>query len=41
MLGFTAGFFMGKIDAVAYGILVTGTIVWWFKERDKEKENKK
>ncbi len=39
MLGFTIGFFINKIDPVAYGVLVTGTIVWWYKERDTEKRN--
>ncbi len=41
MSGFTVGFFMKMIDPVAYGILVTGTIVWWFKARDEEKANGK
>ena len=37
--GVTAGFFIGKIDAVAFFGFATGLAVWWFKSRDQEKEN--
>lgn len=38
MTAVTIGFFIGKIDAVAFFGLVSAIVVWWFKERDKEKE---
>ena len=36
----TVGFFMGKLEAEAFGIFATGLIVYWFKSRDNEKEGK-
>ena len=41
-IGVTAGFFLGKIDAVAFFGFATGLIIFWFKSRDssKDKENK-
>ena len=37
MCGITAGFFLGKFPAEAYGGIVTAVILWWFKSRDAEK----
>lgn len=37
MLGFTVGFFLKMVDPVAYGVLVSTVVVWWFKSRDEEK----
>ena len=39
MLGITAGFFMGKINAEAYILAVGVTVTYWYKSRDAEKEN--
>ena len=39
VLGVTWGFFIGKIDAVAYFGFATGLIVFWFKSRDADKQN--
>ena len=36
-LGMTAGFFLGKVEAVAYGTLAGVAITYWFKSRDEEK----
>ena len=36
-MGVTVGFFIGKIDAVAFFGFATGLVVWWFKSRDDEK----
>jgi len=36
-LAITVGFFMGKIDAIAFFGFSTGLIVWWFKSRDEKK----
>lgn len=35
----TIGFFLGKIDAVAFFGFATGIVVWWLKARDEEKKN--
>lgn len=33
----TTGFFLDKIDAVAFFGFATGIIVWWLKSRDDDK----
>ena len=35
--GVTVGFFIGKIDAVAYFGFATGLVIYWFKSRDTDK----
>ncbi len=37
--GITYGFIVGKIDAVLYLGVGTGTIAFWFYVRSKEKKN--
>ena len=38
-LGMTVGFFMGKVEPVAYGTLAGVAITYWFKSRDDDKRN--
>ena len=40
-IGVTTGFFIGKIEAVAYFGFATGLVVWWFKSRDESKNGTK
>lgn len=39
ILAVAAGFFLGKIDSVAFFGFATGLAVWWFKARDDSKRN--
>jgi len=38
MLGITAGFFCGRIETDTYLLIAAGTIAWWFKSRDTDKQ---
>jgi len=37
-LAVAVGFFMGKIDAVAFFGFATGVVIYWLKARDEEKQ---
>jgi len=39
MLGITAGFFLGRINAEAYILAVGITVTYWYKSRDEAKKN--
>ena len=37
MCGVTTGFFLGKVPAETYGVIVTAVMLWWYRSRDTEK----
>lgn len=40
MVGVTVGFFMGKVEPIAYLLIVEAVVLWWFRSRDEEKQAK-